>query len=118
MEEYLMRTPSSLLIPLLLVGLVTIARAEAPEPVAQYRQGFAQALTAGDADTIAGWMAEDVQVFFPLHPFRVDGQDAVTAMYAEIFLAFPTCTVFSGSLRYGSTTGTRWLRRAIMSCSS
>jgi uncharacterized protein (TIGR02246 family) len=93
LEESSMRLRSSLLVSLLLVGVVATASAGVPEAVAQYRQAFAQALTAGDADAIAGWMAEDVQVFFPLHPFRVDGRDAAKALYAELFRAFPTRAV-------------------------
>jgi uncharacterized protein (TIGR02246 family) len=88
-----MRRRSSLLVSLLLVGLVTTASAGVPEAVAQYRQAFAHAITAGDADAIAGWMAEDVQVFFPLNPFRVEGRDAAKAIYAELFRAFPTRAV-------------------------
>jgi ketosteroid isomerase-like protein len=71
---------SSLLVSLLLVGRVPIARAGAPEAVVQYRQAFAPAMSTGDADAIAAWMAEDVQVFFPLNPFRVEGREAAKAI--------------------------------------
>ena len=92
---------------LLLLVMIPGAWAAAPEEIAQLRERFTQAFNAGDVEALSALFTDDVQFFSALQPFRIDGKEAVRAVWASLFQTFPTRTLIfrQPSTRvYGETT--------------
>ncbi len=72
-----------------LIGNLQISWAGPTEDAAQMAEQWFKFFYEGNAEAMANLYARDASFWGFLNPFRIEGRDAIRAMYAGIFKAFP-----------------------------
>lgn len=78
-----------LIIGSLLLGGIPISWAGPAEDSAQLGDQWIQAFNEGNIEAIANMYARDASFYSFLNPFRLEGREALRAMYAGLFKAYP-----------------------------
>jgi len=102
-----MKRLTYLCVVFLLVAMTPIAWAAAHEEIAKARGQFAQAWHAGDVEAIGALCVDNAQFFTAISPFLLEYKQAIKALYAGLFPAFPTRSLVfrQSSVRlFGDTT--------------
>ncbi|MBP1696905.1 MAG: SnoaL-like domain [Deltaproteobacteria bacterium] len=79
----------ALIIGSLLIGSIPTTWAGPAEEAAQMAEQWFKFFYEGNAEAMANLYARDASFWGFLNPFRLEGRDAIRAMYASIFKAFP-----------------------------
>ncbi len=85
-----MRHLTSVVFLVSLLGAASAVWAGPAEEAAQILHQLTQAYHEGNAEALGGLYASDAVLHSSLSPFRVEGRDAIRALFAGGFRTFPT----------------------------
>jgi uncharacterized protein (TIGR02246 family) len=102
-----MKRLTYLFVLVLLVAMASMTWAGADEEIAKVRGQYVQAWNGGDVEAISALFTDNAQFFPSTTPFLIEDKQAIKALYAGFFSAFPTRSLIirQSSVRlFGDTT--------------
>ncbi len=85
-----MKRPAWVLFLFLVFGMAPAAWAGPAEEAAQMAEQWMKAFHEGNAEALSALYAPDAVYYSSFSPFRVEGREAIRALFAGVFRPFPT----------------------------